>query len=112
MSATSARCSGGEHFERPLEVPSHDRFGPAQALEGHEPDRAGASLLLDVPEAFEHELEERRLYPTGFVLSGYDAPPTEPVLDPPRCNLVEHRLDELGLRAVRLLLRRELVEPL
>ena len=45
-------------------------------------------------------------------MSGHDAPPTEPVLDPPRRNLIEHRLDELGLGAVRLLVRFELVEPL
>ena len=38
-----------ESLERPLEVLSHDRLGPTQALERLEPDRARASLLLDVP---------------------------------------------------------------
>ena len=68
--------------------------------------------MLDVPEALEHELEEGRLDPTGLILPGHDAPSTQSVLDPPRCNLIEHGLDELGLGAVRLLLPSKLVEAL
>jgi hypothetical protein len=101
-----------QRLERPLEMLSHDRVGPAQPLQRLAPERARAGLLLDIPESLQHELKERRLHPPGLVTSSHHASSTESVLDPSRRDLIEHRLDQLRLRAVRLLLGHQLVQPL
>ena len=86
-----------EPGERAVEMLADDRLGPAERGQRLQPERVGARLALRVPEALEHELEERRLdvrLPHAAVRL---RAPAVDQLEPPGRDLVQHRLDELGL---------------
>ena len=86
--------------ERPLEMRSHDRLGPAQLPERCEAENGRASFALDLPQPLEHELQVRRLDP---VLVFLDTPAAgSPDVDLSRRDLIEHRVHELGLDLDRL----------
>ena len=72
---------------------------PPKPLERHEPHRAGASSCSTSQRRSSTSWRNGASTRPDSSCPGTTPRPLEPVLDPPRCNLVEHRLDELGLGA-------------
>ena len=78
----------------PVEVLFDDPVCASEPLERLEAQRIGAACRLLVPEALHHQLQVRRLDPSGRLLRA--AAPFDPGADAARGDLVEHALGESG----------------
>src|SRR4029079_18812238 len=83
--------------ESALEMRADDRARSAELLERRQAQNGRSALALDLPEPLQHKLQVGRLDPALVHLHTTAA--AVPHVDLARGDLVEHRLDQLGLDA-------------